>query len=185
MITNKIFKTYFLIFFLFVFLFYQVDAKCENINSDLTSDGNWNYDDTYYLFGGGIISLNLTEMPCGASNLSILVQAEDGGGGYKPRNFTNDDLGKRKPIGENINAKTEHQFRIQALVVDFKNITCSDPHFKGNLCYSDYIESIDCTKERSVAIGVPIATAVIGVLGGIGGVLLKQYFDRRNGSSGP
>jgi uncharacterized membrane protein YkvI len=61
MITNKIFKTYFLIFFLFVFLFYQVDAECKDITSDLTSDGNWNYDDTYYPFGGGKIAFTLTE----------------------------------------------------------------------------------------------------------------------------
>lgn len=124
-------------------------------------------------------------MPCGASNLSIQVQAQYGGGGYDPRYFTNGDLGKEKYIGENINATTQQQFRIQALVVDFKNITCSDPHFKGKLCYSKIADPIDCTKERSVAIGVPIATTVIGVLGGIGGVLLTQYFNRRNGSSGP
>ncbi|CAB5322870.1 unnamed protein product [Rhizophagus irregularis] len=189
MITNKIFKTYFLVFFLFVSLFYQVDAVCEEISNKLKTNGNWNFDDTFYSLNGGNINFTLTDMPCGASTLFIQVIPQNGKlDEFNVRNFTKDDVNANveKNIGFDVRTKDQHQFRIQARA---DNLNCPDPQFKGNLCYINYSESPDAAKAKAISIGVPIATAIIGLIGGVGGVLLKQYFDnkanRQNNSSQP
>ncbi|GBC21695.2 hypothetical protein GLOIN_2v1868591 [Rhizophagus irregularis DAOM 181602=DAOM 197198] len=173
----KNFKTFIHTFFLFIFLFYRVDAKCEKITNSLRTDNNWNFDDTFYSFSGGNITFVLTDMPCGASVLLIQVISQNGGGNYYARTFTNSDLNVVRYIGVNVIAEKYRQFRIQAKVDDFENINCPNPSFSGELCYSLYVDTPDCAKEKSIAIGVPIATAIIGAIGGILGVLIKQYFD--------
>ncbi|CAB4446551.1 unnamed protein product [Rhizophagus irregularis] len=185
MTTNKIFKTYLLIFFLFISLSYHVDAKCEKITNGLRTDGNWNDNDNFYSFSGGNITFTLTDMPCGASTLLIQVVSQSGGGNFNVRTFTNNDLNVVKNIGVNVIADKQRLFRIQAKVDDFVNINCPNPSFSGELCYSKYVEPPDCKKERDIAIGVPIATAIIGVIGGILGVLIKQYFDSKNNKNSP
>ncbi|RGB29042.1 hypothetical protein C1646_796038 [Rhizophagus diaphanus] len=187
MITNKIYKTCFLVFFLFVSLFYQVDAGCEEISNKLKTNGNWNFDDTFYSLNGGNINFTLTEMPCGASILFIQVIPQNGGNNeFEVRSFTKDDVKVEKNIGLNVIANKQHQFRIQARA---DNLNCPDPQFKGDLCYINYSESPDAAKEKAISIAVPIATAIIGLIGGVGGVLLKQYFDnkanKQNNSSQP
>ena len=121
-------------------------------------------------------------MPCGASTLLVQVVSENGGGNYDVRNFTSDDLNKQKDIGVNIIADKQHQFRIQAKVADYQNIACSDPQFSGELCYTKYVEPIDCSKERTIAIVVPIVTAIIGVIGGIGGTWFQQRCSKSSKS---
>jgi hypothetical protein len=126
-------------------------------------------------------------MPCGASILFIQVIPQNGGlDEFNVRNFTKDDVNVEKNIGLDVKANKQHQFRIQARA---DNLNCPDPQFKGNLCYINYSESPDAAKAKAISIGVPIATAIIGLIGGVGGVLLKQYFDnkanRQNNSSQP
>jgi hypothetical protein len=116
-------------------------------------------------------------MPCGASVLLIQVISQTGGGNYYVRTFTNGDLNVVRYIGVNVIAEKHRQFRIQAKVDDFENINCHYPSFSGELCYSKYVDTPDCANEKSIAIVVPIATAIIGVIGGILAVLIKQYFD--------
>ncbi|CAB5394905.1 unnamed protein product [Rhizophagus irregularis] len=128
-------------------------------------------------------------MPCGASTLFIQVIPQNGKlDEFNVRNFTKDDVNANaeKNIGFDVRTKDQHQFRIQARA---DNLNCPDPQFKGNLCYINYSESPDAAKAKAISIGVPIATAIIGLIGGVGGVLLKQYFDnkanRQNNSSQP
>lgn len=126
-------------------------------------------------------------MPCGASILFIQVIPQNGGlDEFNVRNFTKDDVNVEKNIGLDVKAIKQHQFRIQARA---DNLNCPDPQFKGNLCYINYSESPDAAKAKAISIGVTIATAIIGLIGGVGGVLLKQYFDnkanRQNNSSQP
>ncbi|GBB87978.1 hypothetical protein RclHR1_01450006 [Rhizophagus clarus] len=189
-------KIYFLILFLLVFLSNHVNAHCENITNALTTDGNWNDNDTFYAFSGGNLTFTLTSMPCGASNLSILVVSDNGGGNYTVRNFTSQDLNNVQDIGHNIIVEKHHQFRIQAKVVDFNDLNCSKPSFSGKLCYSKYVVDPDCEQrlaeaikkcksEKIITITVPIVTAIIGATGGIAGVLIKQYLDEKSNKPKP
>lgn len=140
-------------------------------------------------------------MPCGASNLLIQVVSQIGGNEFDVRNFTSNDLNVDKYIGINVIADKQRQFRIQASVGDFKNISCTNPRFSGELCYARYVDPPDCEREKNavinekntainncktekaIAIGVPIATAIIGAAGAIMGVLIKQYFDEKSNRS--
>ncbi len=132
-------------------------------------------------------------MPCGASILMLRVIAPDAGpsfGNFDPRKFTNNNLTKAENIGFNVSSKVTSQFRLQAMIQDFSNVNCPEPYFSGELCYPASLPaSCDCNfedycqKKTVVEIVVPIATAIIGILGGIGGVLLKQYLDNRYGKS--
>ncbi|GBB87974.1 hypothetical protein RclHR1_01450002 [Rhizophagus clarus] len=187
-------KTLFLTFLFFNFLSYYVDAKCEHITNDLRTDGNWNFDDTFYSFSGGNITFTLTDMPCGASLLLIQVVSQNGGNNFDVRNFTIKDLNVHKNIGVNVITDKQHLFRIQANVGDFKNISCPNPRFSGELCYSRYVDPPDCEKEKTaainncknekiIAITVPIASAIIGALGGIAIVLIKQHIDDKSNKS--
>ena len=119
-------------------------------------------------------------MPCGASTLMIQVVAQNGGGHFVVRNFTSKDFNNNRDIGLNVFSNNQHQFRIQARVNDFKSINCPNPKFSGELCYTKYVDTPDCQTEKAIAIWVPIATAIIGVLGGIGGVIIKQRFERKS-----
>jgi hypothetical protein len=135
-------------------------------------------------------------MPCGASTLLIQVVAQNGLGGFHIRTFTGNDLNVVRDIGVNVTSVNQHLFRIQAMVDDFQDINCSNPNFSGELCYPRYVDSPDCEREKNEAIDncknekvigitVPIATAIIGVLGGIGVVLFKQKYDKNSNNSNP
>ncbi|CAB5322778.1 unnamed protein product [Rhizophagus irregularis] len=181
MITTKIFKAYFPIFFLFVFLFYHVDAVCEKITNNVRrTDINWNFDDNFYALRGGNITLTLTDMPCGASTLFIQVVSQSGKGGYTVRTFTNKDLGVLRYIGVDVIVIKEPLFRIQARVDDLVNINCPEPYFSGELCYAKYVDTPECKKEKDIEIGVPIATSIFGAIGGILVIKIKQHFNNRN-----
>jgi hypothetical protein len=129
-------------------------------------------------------------MPCGASNLLIQVVPQSGRNIFDVRTFTSENLNEDINLGRNVITDKQHLFRIQASVPDFKNISCPNPRFSGELCYPKYVDSPDCEKEKIAAIGncknekaiaisIPIATAIIGAIGGIGGVLIKQYFENK------
>ncbi|CAB5394914.1 unnamed protein product [Rhizophagus irregularis] len=205
MIMNKIFNPLFLTFIFFIFHFYYVDAKCEQITNDLKSNGNWNFDDTFYSFSGGNITFTLLFMPCGASVLLIQVVSQNGGGNFDARNFTRNDLNVDKYIGVNVITDKQHLFRIQASVSDFKNISCPNPRFSGELCYARYVDAPDCEREKNamiidknkaidekntainncknekaIVIVVPIVTAIIVAAGSIIAVIIKQYFDEKS-----
>ncbi|CAB4393418.1 unnamed protein product [Rhizophagus irregularis] len=194
MITSKIHKTLFLAFFLPVFLSYHLDAICQQITNKLRTDGNWNLDDTFYPYSSGNITFTLTEMPCGASTLLIQLVSQNGLGGFHTRTFTSNELNVAKYVGVNVTSVREHLFRIQAMVDDFTNINCINPSFSGEICYSKYVDPPDCEREKNLAIDncknekvieitVPIATAIIGVLGGIAGVLIKQRLEKKSNKS--
>ncbi|GES81020.1 hypothetical protein GLOIN_2v1868591 [Rhizophagus clarus] len=51
-------------------------------NNRKRTDGNWNFDDTFYSFSGGNITFTLTDMPCGASLLLIQVVSQNGGNNF-------------------------------------------------------------------------------------------------------
>ncbi|PKC03639.1 hypothetical protein RhiirA5_380010 [Rhizophagus irregularis] len=172
MITTKIFKAYFPIFFLFVFLFYHVDAVCEKITNNVRrTDINWNFDDNFYALRGGNITLTLTDMPCGASTLLIQVVSQSGKGSYTVRTFTNKDLGVLRYIGVGVVVIKEPLFRIQARVDDLENINCPEPYFSGELCYAKYVDTPECKKEKDIEIGVPIATSIFGAIGDFGFIM--------------
>ncbi|PKY48745.1 hypothetical protein RhiirA4_464431 [Rhizophagus irregularis] len=131
-------------------MFHKV--TCELITNDLKSNGNWNFDDTFYSFSGGNITFTLRVMPCGASVLSIQVVSQNGGGNFDARNFTRNDLNVDKYIGVNVITDKQHLFRIQASVSDFKNISCPNPRFSGELCYARYVDPPDCEREKNAMI---------------------------------
>ncbi|RGB29037.1 hypothetical protein C1646_672751 [Rhizophagus diaphanus] len=161
MIASKIFKAYFPIFFLFVFLFYHVDAVCEKITNNVRrTDFNWNFDDNFYALRGGNITLTLTDMPCGASTLLIQVVSQSG-----------KDLGVLRYIGVGVVVIKEPLFRIQARVDDLENINCPEPYFSGELCYAKYVDTPECKKEKYIEIGVPIATSIFGAIGDFGFIM--------------
>ncbi|RGB29039.1 hypothetical protein C1646_672752 [Rhizophagus diaphanus] len=116
-------------------------------------------------------------MPCGASTLLIQLVSQNVLGGFHIRTFNSNDLNVAKYVGINVISVREHLFRIQAMVDDFNNINCPDPSFSGEICYTRYVDPPDCEREKNLAIDncknekvieitVPIATAIIGVLGG-------------------
>ncbi|RIA93123.1 hypothetical protein C1645_874310, partial [Glomus cerebriforme] len=184
---NKSLQTFLLVSFLLIFLSYHVNAECHQIYSELSADGNWDNNDTFYAFSGGDITFKLTAMRlCDASTLMIHAITPDGGGNIKPRNFTFNDLNVVKNIAENVITKSVHQFRLQARILDFNNIKCVRPSFNGNLCFISYVpppipcdcESY-CKKNQAIEIAVPISTAIIGIMGGVGAVLLKQFFNKK------
>lgn len=144
-------------------------------------------------------------MPCGASKLLIQVVSQNGGGNFDARNFTINDLNVDKYIGVNVITDKQHLFRIQASVSDFKNISCPNPRFSGELCYARYVDPPDCEKEKNamiidknkaideknaainncknekaIVIVVPIVTAIIVAAGSIIAVIIKQYFDEKS-----
>ncbi|PKY51256.1 hypothetical protein RhiirA4_546457 [Rhizophagus irregularis] len=133
-------------------------------------------------------------MPCGASTLLIQLVSQNGLGGFHTRTFTSNELNVAKYVGVNVTSVREHLFRIQAMVDDFTNINCTNPSFSGEICYSKYVDPPDCEREKNLAIDncknekvieitVPIATAIIGVLGGIAGVLIKQRLEKKSNKS--
>ncbi|PKK68205.1 hypothetical protein RhiirC2_750620 [Rhizophagus irregularis] len=144
-------------------------------------------------------------MPCGASELLIQVVSQNGGGNFDARNFTRNDLNVDKYIGVNVITDKQHLFRIQASVSDFKNISCPNPRFSGELCYVRYVDPPDCEREKNamiidknaaideknavinncknekaIVIVVPIVTAIIVAAGSIIAVIIKQYFDEKS-----
>ncbi|RIA89379.1 hypothetical protein C1645_824963 [Glomus cerebriforme] len=124
---------------------------------------------------------------CGATILSILLKDSTGGGNYVVRNFTHNEL---QIIGTDVRTVEDHKFRIQAKIADFDKITgnCPTSFFSGSLCYIKYtpppsscssspLSPYNCDdKNKAIEIVVPITTAIIGVIGGVIAVLLKQHF---------
>lgn len=164
----------------------------------------------FYLFNLFFLNIDINflyrySMPCGASVLLIQVVSQNGGGNFDARNFTRNDLNVDKYIGVNVITDKQHLFRIQASVSDFKNISCPNPRFSGELCYARYVDAPDCEREKNamiidknkaidekntainncknekaIVIVVPIVTAIIVAAGSIIAVIIKQYFDEKS-----
>src|SRR4051812_7496429 len=92
-------------------------------------------------------------MPCGASILLIQVVAQNGGNVFDLRIFTSKDLNVDRNIGLNVITDKQHLFRIQARIGDSNNVTCPNPQFSGELCYTRYVDPPDCGKKKNTAIG--------------------------------
>jgi hypothetical protein len=117
-------------------------------------------------------------MPCVPLFWMRLIAVPNGGGNYKPRNFTNIDVGQNKVVGKDVNATSIHQFRIQAWNDNYDRINCNKPSFKGEITYFPYNDPPNCDKAEIISIAGTIGGAVVGAGGGIVGTLIAQRYSR-------
>ncbi|CAI2164508.1 9158_t:CDS:2 [Funneliformis geosporum] len=111
------------------------NGECDDVNDlKVNNDGSITDYYTYYDINGGDVKFKLAKMPCGTSSLGIhLIPKKDRAIAFEWRSLNNDSLNNDVIFAKVLDNTI---CRLQAKIQDFNNVSCANPSFSGQICYS-------------------------------------------------